>query len=1596
MFTASRLIGLCASIAFASLPASADEKPFNHDGLSRDAARYQTWLAKNNDVAGVSATRERTTGYRELRKNGAPRRASAHFSRAVVAHPKDAQSWIGLAMALLAIPKSELKRDERYTVAVNASGAAYLAYKRSQTHTQKGEALAILAKALARRSYWRPALDAYKKSLVHRDDAVVRQAYDQLRRERGFRIINYRVEKETAAPRLCLEFSETLKKGDVDYSPFISVDGRAPQAVSAEGSQLCIDGMKHGKRFDIKARAGLPADGNAELEKNAQLSVYVRDRAPSVRFSGRNYVLPSRGQAGLPIVTINSANVGIRIYRVGDRSLVSTVANGLMRRQLSRWEMTDLARNTGQKIYEGTLQVRYERNKEVTSAIEIDQVISRMMPGVYAAAAWPMDVKNATAALATQWFVVSDIGLTAMTGEDGVHVFVRSLATGAVWNNVTIRLLARNNEILGQTTTDALGYAHFSPGLINGEGGLVASLLVAESDDNAYGFLDMATGAFDLTDRGVKGRAPPGPIDGYIYTERGVYRSGETVNLTTLIRDKRVHASSVPVTMSIIRPDGVEHQRTSLPDQGLGGRTMALLLPKAAMTGTWRAHVHTDPNAVPIAKTAFLVEDFVPERLAIKLTTTSKEFVPGRSSDVSVQGEFNYGPPASSLRLEGDVVVRPAQADLPDFPGYSFGLADQQIDAQRHAIANPGLTDANGQARLAVTLPPIPRTSRPLVADVIVRMREPGGRSVERTLRLPIKNVGPRIGIKPLFKGAQLREGEIAKFDIITLDENNTRTERNEILWELVRLDRRWQWYKRDGSWAYEPVTIARKVANGEIKTRLDGPARIAHSLEWGRYRLDVRARGQVGSAANISFDAGWYAHDALESPEMLAVALDKQSYRAGDIAKIKISSKQGGYAQISVLSGGLQMTKNIAIKAGDDEVAFDVGSDWGPGAYVVAALYRPMDHEARRMPQRSIGVAWLRIQTSERVLDVSLDVPDKVRSGIDLSVPVRVRGLSPGEKAMVTIAAVDVGILNITRFKTPAPQDWFFAQRQLGISYRDIYGRLIDGMRAERGTLKVGGDSGGIAMHASPPREQIVSMFSGLVPIDADGRTKVTFPVPKFNGKIRLMAVAWSREQVGQGTRDITVRDSIAITASAPRFLVVGDRARVRLDLQNIDGPPGDYRISVLRKSNSEESATSTFDSTEIITTELKLQHGVRRSQVFDIHPQKLGLMAYEIRVAGPNGEIVSRELLLDVKPPARNIRRVATSSLLPGRGQLRITNDVLTDLVPSRSSVSVTVGPLAQISVPTLLHELELYPYACAEQTTSRALPLLYASTLVPHTKDKKHGAPRGQIDAAIAHLLTMQDGAGGFGIWGPGNTDMWLTAYVTDFLGRARSAQHDVDARRFSQALDRLQNFINYASDFNHGGESRAYALYVLARNGRVPIGELQYYADTRLDRFATPLAKAQLGAALAMLGDKPRALRAFRAGLADLSDTTHGGIRRDYGSSLRDGAAIVTLASEVRMLGDDTAQLSSLIRQAFAKQTHTSTQEKAWLLLAAHALSERANDVELEINGRSHKGILRRSLSTSDLDDGAVTITNRGGEAVDAVVSVTGVSLTAEPA
>ena len=409
--------GLAAALfALAPLTATAADKPFQNTDLADSAIKLEAQIKTDAGAPTKPVAQIRRDADAAFAKNDF-RSGMALLGQIVAAAPTDSATWLRLARTIMQVrPAND---DERKLLLERASTAAYIAYQRTSSRAEEADSLAFLGHALGQRQVWRPALDALRLSLELREVADVRGQYEKLREEHGFRVLDYSVDADTASPRACFQFSEALPSR-ADFSPFVVLAGTDKPALTAADKQLCVEGLQHGEGYTVTLRAGLPSVVHETLSKSAEFAIYVRDRKPFVHFSTNAYVLPRVGQRGIPVISTNTRAIAIEIFRLGDRSLVGAIGGddsgrGDFQRSLGRYEIEQLREARGVSVWKGELAVEQAAlNADVTTAFPVDQAVGELKPGVYVMVAQPQELKNVDndfSSLATQWFIVSDLGL---------------------------------------------------------------------------------------------------------------------------------------------------------------------------------------------------------------------------------------------------------------------------------------------------------------------------------------------------------------------------------------------------------------------------------------------------------------------------------------------------------------------------------------------------------------------------------------------------------------------------------------------------------------------------------------------------------------------------------------------------------------------------------------------------------------------------------------------------------------------------------------------------------------------------------------------------------------------------------------------------------------------------------------------------------------------------------------------------------------------------------------------------------------------------------------------------------------------------------
>lgn len=325
-------------------------------------------------------------------------------------------------------------------------------------------------------------------------------------------------------------------------------------------------------------------------------------------------------------------------------------------------------------------------------------------------------------------------------------------------------------------------------------------------------------------------------------------------------------------------------------------------------------------------------------------------------------------------------------------------------------------------------------------------------------------------------------------------------------------------------------------------------------------YRLELLNK-EAELVTAFRFTAGEQLIGQSDTPDAVKVELDRQQYQVGETARLTIKSPYPGQASLILANSSIHDAKNLSLAEGEDALEIPVKADWGAGVYALVTVYRP-GKDQKKGADRAVGLVWLNVDPAAQRLQVAIKTPDKIHPRQTLKVPVEIKDAVPGETVHLTLAAVDDGVLRLTNFVSPDPLAWFFNKQQLGLEVRDLYGQLIAPPESKPLVLRSGAGENGLR-GAPESNIKVVSLFSGVVQAGEDGMATVPLEIPDFNGRVRLMSVAWSQDKLGSASRDMQINNPVVVSPALPRYLAQGDESSIQLLLENIDGPTGEYQVA-------------------------------------------------------------------------------------------------------------------------------------------------------------------------------------------------------------------------------------------------------------------------------------------------------------------------------------------------------------------------------------------------------------------------------------------------
>lgn len=1334
----------------------------------------------------------------------------------------------------------------------------------------------------------------------------------------GFGLVRAWPDQRDGSLALALEFSRPLV-GTQDFDALLKVEpagsGDSGWSLSDDGKTLRYPYVEPARDYTVTVAAGLLAADGDRLERELVQVVHTGELDPVAGFASQGSVLPARDSRGLPVVSVNVPEVDVEFLRVRESELPRFFAQFQRGGRRGGWELDrdydDNAplRDLADPVYLNRFVLGGERNERVLNYLPIQEIAELQQPGLYFAVL--RRVGTFSNQFDTAFFSVSDIGLHARAYRDTLYVHAASLHDGSPLKGVELRVLDAKGEALLKSATDGNGNA-----LLDYR--MDASQVLVARRGKDVSLLPFNQPALDLSEFAVGGR-PQAAFDVFAWSGRDLYRPGESVRLSALLRDfdgrplaGGKDGQAQPLFLRLKQPDGRIFRETRLEPGAQGYYAFEQAIPADAPTGRWQVEFRTDPAAKDAVQGMTLrIEEFLPERMKLELSTPQAQATlkPGEPLKLQAEAAYLYGAPAADNRFTAKMALAVAREPLEGFPGYAFGDPTVDLPKEPREVLDTQF-DAQGRIEAALELPEeAAKAKTPVRVTIAGSVHESGGRPVNRTLQRVLWPAPALVGVHPLFDpddGADANAN--ARFELVRVDAAGKPQPVQGLKVTLVRELRDYHWrFDDDGGWDYDftrrfETVETRTLDAGTTATRFDVP------VEWGEYRIDVLDPG-TGLTMRYPFRAGWSWGDDNRGPDArpdrVKLALDRTGYRAGDTLEVTVTPPHAGRGVLLVESDRLLYVHDIELKGGEGKVAgtfrIPVTEDWERhDVYVTALVFRGGSAASQVTPARAVGVAHVPMRRDERRVAVGLKVPAQTRPQQDLPVTVSVPQLA-GRQAHVTVSAVDVGILNITRFPVPDAGAHFFAQRRLATDAWDVYGRVIEAFAGGTARLRFGGD---LALEALPQarrptaRVQTVDLFSGPVVLDAQGNARLKLALPDFNGTLRVSALVYSDDRYGKRDAEVLVRAPVVAEAGMPRVMAPGDRGAVALDVQNFSGKAGEFRVRV-----EGEGPLSVGDGER----RLRLEDGAKATLEFPLLAKPgHGVAKVRVRVDG-GGYAVDRRYELPVRAAWPGVLRGRTQVLQAGV-PLALDASLAEGLIPETVQAHLRITASPPIPFASALRGLFDYPYGCAEQTTSKG----YAALVMDADTAARLGVPaldpavrRARMEGAFGRLAAMQAGNGHFSMWGGGSGDAEpaLTPYIAEFLLDAREAGFAVPEGVLQKALDRLAEDLLSGGPQFYGRDhrehlrfaNRAYAGYVLARVNRAPLGTLRALYDQEKDRSLTGLPLVQLGLALELQGDAKRGAAAIADGFARDPDKRPAWLW-DYGSRIRDDALMIALLHE----------------------------------------------------------------------------------------------------
>lgn len=1296
-----------------------------------------------------------------------------------------------------------------------------------------------------------------------------------------------------------------------------------------------------GETYKLLVSGTLRGVLGGEMGNNFEQSVTFGEMEEKIAFtSSKGMYLTSKGEKKIGLTISAIPEVKITIAKIFDNNITHFIRQGNGEddfegdEEWNSYSYLDIS-SFGRIIEEKTVKTSTLSKRGNIKVLDLHFDDRTLTKGVYLIKVSSVDDRWLNA---TKIVSISDVGLIAKHSENDIVVFANSIYTTEPLQSVELSLISKNNQVIAKGKTDAKGVHIFSNIESKYEGDEITMITSRHGDDYSIMYLSQTkteTSRFEIG--GIQENKTG--YQAFLYGDRNIYRPGENIYLSGILRDKKWGSvTNVPVKLKLLLPNGSEFKSMKFMTDEQGAFETQIKLPDDIVTGTYSAELFSG-NDILLTSNYISVEEFMPDRISVTVMADKEQAKPGDEITVNVKAMNLFGPPAIDRNVHSEFTISPVAFTAKGYERFMFTMNNDEakdIPKQR----TEGKTDTEGNMSHNIKIPSeyndlgllrgrfyttvFDETGRPVnrAKDIEIWTQSVffGIRNVDRYVSTNSKLIFPIIALS---KSKQLINSEaeikIIKFNwhnVIEKEYNNYRvvSQKQE---QLIKENT--VFIGNDYSYSFTPVIS-------------------------GEYEIRVYRKGSSKYVAERFYAYGWGNTQStsfeVSKEGTIDIEMDKESYTVGETANILCKTPFSGKLLVCIERDKVYDYFTVQTDKKSASFTIPIKGEYLPNIYISATLIKPVDDGALPLTVAN-GYQSLKVIKKQNYIPVSIEASENSRGNKKQTITVKT-GV-PNSK--VTIAIVDEGILQLKNYVTPAPYDFFYAQRALQVDNYNMYPLLFP--EFSRLYSSIGGDGYDLNKRVNPfttKRTNLVSIWSGIIKADGGGIAKTTIEIPQFSGALRIMAVAYKDASFGSAQSTMRVADPVVVSSGLPRFVSPGDKIMSPVTLTNTTGKA--MTVSVQCQTTNSIKVQSTNQRNITIPS-----HSEQSAEFVLVAGNEPGSATIRF-VVSANGETFTDKTELSIRPIG-GFQKKSGDGIVKAGETLPITIDDNFLSGSVKSKLIVSRSPFIQFS--DKITELLGYPHGCAEQTISKAFPQIYFADLAKslHSHHAVTSDPVYNVQEAIGKIEALQSYDGGIMYWpGMNSENDWVSVYAAHFFREAQKNGFHVNEIVNKRLIQFLQYMVKEKRTFEYGTFDKngkrtvknyipryvPYALYVLALYGKHDIASMNYVKTNAQD--LTIDGKYLLAAAYKQLGDNASFKLLMPNGFDQNSktETEFGGT---FSSFIRDYGIVLNCLVDTDPNHPQIPTLSKQLSIELKNKKYLSTQESVYSLLAFGKLARNQN-------------------------------------------------------